>query len=80
MAAEKAARDRSVGQWPSPDAKTPATGGLGLTGDRSIAFFSRVSAQVTRCGTAWFLDSPLFAAENQIVAVDHFGPARIAKD
>jgi hypothetical protein len=29
----------ALGQWPSPHAKTPASGGLGLAGDRSIAFF-----------------------------------------
>ena len=79
MAAEKDARDHPLGQWPSPDAKAPATGGLGLTGDRSIAFLTCVcTGNALRRGL--FLGRPLFASENQIVPVDHFGSACVAKD
>ena len=68
-----------LGHWPTPKTKTPASGGLWLTGDRSIAF-SRCRFAITpreNPGSAW---QRLFAAQHKVVAVDHLGAAGVAKD
>jgi hypothetical protein len=68
-----------LGHWPTPKTKTPAPGGLGLMGDRSIAF-SRCRSAITprgKPGSAW---QRLFAAQHKVVAVDHLSAAGVAKD
>ena len=61
----------------APHAKTPASGELGLTGDRSIAF----SMCVASCGyNVQTFPFGLLAAQNEVIAVDHFGAARVAQD
>ena len=53
--------ETELGQRPSLEAKTPASGGLGLTGDRSIAFFTCVwTGNALRHGR--FRGPALFAA------------------
>jgi hypothetical protein len=62
----------------APHAKTPA-GELGLTGDRSIAFSMCVASCGYNVRTFPFAHG-LLAAQNEVIAVDHFGAARVAQD
>lgn len=60
------------------NAKTPASGGLGLRGDRLIAFHEVALVQGQR--RSGLRVPPLFAAKHQIVAMNHFGPPGKAED
>jgi hypothetical protein len=69
-----------LGQWPSPDAKAPASGGPGLKGDRSIAFFTCVASRQYNARRDSRFPGRLLAAQNEIIAMDHLGAARVAQD
>ena len=69
-----------LGQWPSPDAKAPASGGPGLKGDRSIAFFTCVASRQYNARRYSRFPGRLFAPQNEIIPVDHLGAARVAQD
>ena len=69
-----------LGQWPSPDPKAPASGGPGLKGDRSIAFFTCVASRQYNARRDSRFPGRLLAAQNEIIPMDHLGAARVAQD
>jgi hypothetical protein len=69
-----------LGQWPSPDAKAPASGRPGLKGDRSIAFLTCVASRQYNARRDSRFQGRLFTAQNEIIPMDHLGTARVTQD